>query len=85
MCKIPIIFSNFSLDIENNIFDYDFLFFYYTKLSKELLKLIDHGKMDCVKWFLNEYTFRGRDYSTATSWSVPLFESIRYNDKIQTY
>ena len=83
MCKTPTIFSNFSRDIEHNIFDYDFLFFYYTKLFKELLKLIDHGKMDCVECFSNEYTFRGRDYSTATSWSIPLSESIQYNEKIQ--
>ena len=39
--------------------------------------------MDCVECFSNEYTFRGRDYSTATSWSIPLSESIQYNEKIQ--
>ena len=83
MCMIPKIFVNFTQDIENNIFDYEFLFFYYTKLSKELLKLIPHGKMDFVECFLNEYVFGGRDYSTATSWSVPFSESIRYNKEIQ--
>ena len=83
MCKIPKIFVNFSQNIENNIFDYDFLFFCYAKFSREPLKLIDHGRMDCVECFSNEYVFGGRDYSTATSWSVPLPESIQYNEKIQ--
>ena len=31
-------------------------------------------------------TFSGvRDYITATSWSVPLSESIQYTEKIQIY
>ena len=36
-CTIPIIFSNFKKDIENNIFDCNFLFWYYTKHCNELL------------------------------------------------
>ena len=70
-------------DIDNNIFDYKFLLFHYTKLTKELLKLIDHDKKDCIDWFLNEYIFGGRDYTTGTSWSVPLSESIWHTEKIQ--
>ena len=76
MCKIPKIFTNFMKDIENNIFDYKFLLFYYIKLTKELFKLIDHDKKGCIDCFLNGHVFRGRDYTTATSWSVPLSESI---------
>ena len=83
MRAIPKIFASFTSDIDNNIFDYEFLFFYCTKLSKERLKLIYHGKMDCIECFLNEYVFAGRDYTTATSWSIPLSESIQYNGKIQ--
>ena len=83
MCKIPKIFTNFINDIDSNIFDYEFLYFYYTKLTKELLKLIDRNRKNCIDCFLNEYVFGGRDYSTATSWSIPLSESIRYTEKIQ--
>ena len=83
MRAIPKIFASFTSDIDNNIFDYEFRFFYCTKLSKERLKLIYHGKMDCIECFLNEYVFAGRDYTTATSWRIPLSESIQYNGKIQ--
>ena len=75
-CKIPNIFTNFINDIDINIFDYEFLYFYYTKRTEELLKLIDHNRKGYIDCFLNEYVFGGRDYSTATSWSVPLSESI---------
>ena len=44
MCKIPKKFTNFMKDIDNNIFDYKFPLFYYTKSTKKLLKLIDHDK-----------------------------------------
>ena len=44
MCKIPKIFTDFVNDIDNNIFDYELLYFYYTRLTKELPKLIDHKK-----------------------------------------
>ena len=40
MCKTPKIFTDFVNDIDNNIFDYEFLYFYYTRFTKELLKLI---------------------------------------------
>ena len=93
MCKIPEIFTNFINNIDNNIFEYEFRYFYYTKLTKELLKLIDYNikiayirliiYKDCIDYFLNGYVFRGRDYSTATSWSVSLSESIRYTEKVQ--
>ena len=33
MCKIPNIFTDFVYDIDNNIFDYEFLYFYYTRLN----------------------------------------------------
>ena len=58
-------------------------FFFSITLSKEPLKLIDHGQMNCIERFLNEYVFAGRDYTTATSWSIPLSETIQYNEKIQ--
>ena len=83
MCKIPKIFSNFVNDVDNNIFDYNFLFFYYTKLVNELLKLIDHGRKDCIECFQGEYVFGGIDYHAGTSWSVPLSESIQYQEAIQ--
>ena len=74
MCKTPKIFTDSVNDIDNSIFDYEFLYFYYTRFTKELLKLI--------KW-VNEFVFGGRDYTTATFWSIPLSESIRYTEKIQ--
>ena len=39
MSAIPIIFNGFEEDVENNIFDYKFLFWYYHKLCKELIQL----------------------------------------------
>ena len=72
MCKIPKMFTNFMKDIDNSIFGYKFLLFCYIRLTKELLKLIDHNKKDCIDCFLNEYVSRGRDYTTATSWCDPL-------------
>ena len=76
-------FSNFVNDVDNNIFDYNFLFFYYTKLVNELLKLIDHGRKDCIECFQGENVFGGIDYHSCTSWSVPLSESIQYQETIQ--
>ena len=70
------IFTDFVNDIDNNIFDYEFLYFCYMRLTKELFKLIDHKKRDYIECFLNEYVFGGRDYTTAIFWSVPLSESI---------
>ena len=83
MCKIPKIFTDFVNDINNYIFDYEFLYFYYMTLTKQLLKLIDHKKKDCTECYLNEYVFGGRYYTTVIFWSVPLSESIRYTEKIQ--
>ena len=78
------IFTDFVNDIDNNIFDHEFLYFYYMRLTKELLKLSGHKKKkDCIECFLNEYVFGGRNYTSATFWSVPLSESIRYTEKIQ--
>ena len=59
MCKIPKIFTNFMKDIENNIFNYEFLLFYYIKLTKAFFRLIDHDKKDCIDCFLNKYVFGG--------------------------
>ena len=42
--------------------------------------MIKKGCLDC---FLNGHVSRGRDYTTATSCSVPLSESIWYTEKIQ--
>ena len=36
--------NNFEKDVENNIFDYKFLFYYYTKLCKELIQLFTTKK-----------------------------------------
>ena len=57
MCKMPKIFTNFINDIDNNIFNYEFLYFYHTKLTKELLRLINHNRKDCIECFRNEYIF----------------------------
>ena len=35
-------------DIDNNIFGYKFLLFYYTELTKKLLKSIDPDQKDCI-------------------------------------
>ena len=83
MCKTPKLFTKIMEDIDNNMFDQEFLLFHYTKLTKKLLKLIDHDKKECINSFLNEYVLGGRDCNTATSWSVPLSESIQYTEKIQ--
>ena len=53
ICKIPKIFSDFEKDTEKNIFDYNFLFWYYTKLCKELIELFDHKK-ECAECFQGE-------------------------------
>ena len=52
ICKIPKIFSDFEKDLEKN-YDYDFLFWYYTKLCKELIKIFDRKK-ECVECFQGE-------------------------------
>ena len=44
MCKTPRISTDFVNDIDNSIFEYEFLYSYHTKLTLELLKLIDHNK-----------------------------------------
>ena len=82
MCMLPIFFSNFEKETEKNIFGYNFLFWYYTKLCKELIQLFDHKK-ECIKCFQGEYGFKGRGSYTGEYWSVLLSGSIRCNKKIQ--
>ena len=47
ICVILIIFTGFEKDVEKNIFDYNFLFWYYiyTKLCKELIQLFDKKRL----------------------------------------
>ena len=82
ICTIPIIFRNFEKDIENNIFDCNFLLWYYTKLCNELIQLFDQKK-DCIESFQGDYEFSGRDWNTDEYWSVPFSKIIQYNGKIQ--
>ena len=63
-------------------FGYNFLFWYYTKLCKELIQFFDHKK-ECIKCFQGEYEFKGRGSYTGEYWSVLLSGSIRWNKKIQ--
>ena len=67
---------------QKNIFGYNFLFWYYSKLCKELIQLFDHKK-ECIKCFQGEYGFKGPGLYTGKYWSVLLSESIRCNKKIQ--
>ena len=75
---LPLFFTNFEKNIDKNIFDYNFLFWYYTKLCNVLFQLFDQKK-DCVECFLGEYEFRGRDRHTGKYLNVSLFGKIRYN------
>ena len=45
ICIIPIIFRDFEKDVAENIFKYNFLFWYYTKLCKEQIQLFDQKKI----------------------------------------
>lgn len=45
VCAIPMIFVDFKIDVEKNMFDINFLFNYYTKLFHELLELFDQKKI----------------------------------------
>ena len=83
ICVIPKYFSDFEKDVEKNIFDYNFLFWYHTKLCKELIKLFDHKK-GCAECFQGEYKFRRCDWYKGEYWSINLSDSIHYNEKIQT-
>ena len=74
--------NNFEKDVENNIFDYKFLFYYYAKLCKELIQLFNNKK-ECIECFQGECEFSGCDWHTDEYWSILLSESIRYNEKIQ--
>ena len=82
ICVIPKYFLDFEKDVEKNIFDYNFLFWYHTKLCKELIKLFDHKK-GCVESFQGEYKFRRCDWYRGEYWSINLSDSIHYNEKIQ--
>ena len=73
MCKIPKIFTNFMKDIENNIFDYKFLLFYYTKLTKELFKLIDHHKKRLYRLLFEWARFQGVEITLLLLLGVFLF------------
>ena len=84
-CKIftiPIIFSGFEKGVENNIIYYKCLFWYYSKLCKELIQLFN-DKKEYIECFQGEYKFGGRDWHTGEYRSLLLSESIRYNEKIQ--
>ena len=71
ICVIPKYFLDFEKDVEKNIFDYNFLFWYHTKLCKELIKLFDHKK-GCVESFQGECKFRRCDWYTGEYWSINL-------------
>lgn len=65
------------------MFDVDILNSCYGKFSHELMELFDENKscIDCLLY--HEYTFSGRNWNTGETWSVPLSESIRYNERIK--
>ena len=44
MCIIAMVFCDFEKDIERNLFDYNFLFWYCATLCRELLQLFDKKK-----------------------------------------
>ena len=45
ICIISIIFTGFEKIVEKNSFNYNFLFWNYTKLCKELIQLFDKKKI----------------------------------------
>lgn len=64
------------------IFEYKFLFWYYTKICKELIQLFNDEKK-CIKCFQGEHELRGHDWQTGKYCSILLSENIRYNEKVQ--
>ena len=67
ICTIPVIFIDFEIDVEKNIFDYNFLFWYYTKLCNELVQLLSKSRSNAFRASMNSEARK----------------SIRYNEQIQ--
>ena len=62
MCTIPIIFSDFEMDVDNNMFDVDFLNDYYSKVCFQSNQLFEEKK-DAVCCFLHQvFAHKGRDW-----------------------
>ena len=79
-CAIPMTFCNFQKDIDNNMFDFNFLSSYYGKFFFQLNQIFDERK-GAIRCFLHE-EFQGRDTISGKSWSVPLRDCIKYSEQV---
>ena len=70
------IFCDFKKDVERNLFDCNFLFWYYAMLCCELLQLFDEKK-DCIECMQEEHILSGKDWYTEEYWQVPLSKNIQ--------
>ena len=79
MCTIPIIFNGFEKDVENNIFGYKFLFWYYHKLCKELIQLSTTKKRvsNAFRESTNSGVATGTQKNTETYFSLKAFATTK--------
>ena len=73
------IFNDFEKDIERNILDVNF---FLIIILNSWAAWTVWSKKSCIECFQAGYEFSGRDWNTGEYWSVPLSESIQYNEKI---
>ena len=73
-------FCDFQKDIDNNMFDFNFLSSCYGKFFFQLNQIFDERK-GTICCFLHE-EFQGRDPISGKSWSVPLRDCIKYSEQV---
>ena len=73
-------FRDFQKDIDNNMFDFNFLSSYYGKFFFQFNQIFDERK-GAICCFLHE-EFQGRDTISGKSWSVPLRDCIKYSEQV---
>ena len=86
ICTIPIIFRNFEKDIENNIFDCNFLLWYYTKLCNELIQLFDQKKIvsNPFREITSSVVVTGTLTNTGVYLSLKLFDTMERSKLIDS-
>lgn len=85
MCIVLMMFCDYKNNIYNNMFDVEFLYCYYPKISIQLNQLFDEKK-DAICCFLHqEFEYKVRDPRSGKAWSIPMSENTWYIKKIKIY
>ena len=83
ICKIQIIFTDFENDLEENMFDEEFLNDCNSKLCYHVMELFGTNICAICSFLDSEYSYWGRDCWLGKTWRVPLSKQMKYEEDIK--